>query len=147
MATWATFIESGGDVARVAADRLLGQVSYLATVRRNGAPRVHPVSTLVHDGQLFVRMYPTSPKVKDLLRDPRYSLHSQVEDSEGTGGEVSVSGVASMMEDDDWIVRAFEGISDPDPERYVVFTFDVENVRVTLYPGEETVRKSWSDDR
>ncbi|MGH2405330.1 MAG: pyridoxamine 5'-phosphate oxidase family protein, partial [bacterium] len=51
-------------------------MAYLATLRGDGAPRVHPVTPIVGEGRLFLFMEPTSPKGHDLRRDGRYALHS-----------------------------------------------------------------------
>ena len=51
-------------------------LGYLATVRADGGPRVHPVSPAVLDGRLFVYVLLSSPKLGDLRRDGRYALHS-----------------------------------------------------------------------
>lgn len=48
---------------------------YLATVRADGGPRVHPVSPLITDEGLFCFVI-DSPKRRDLERDGRYALHS-----------------------------------------------------------------------
>jgi hypothetical protein len=48
---------------------------YLATVRRNGAPRLHPINPLLAAGRLMAFIVP-SPKLGDLRRDGRYALHS-----------------------------------------------------------------------
>jgi hypothetical protein len=48
---------------------------YLATVRADGGPRVHPVSPVIADGGLFCFVLP-SPKRRDLERDGRYALHA-----------------------------------------------------------------------
>jgi hypothetical protein len=48
---------------------------YLATVRPDGGPRVHPVMPLVTDGGLYCFLVP-SPKRRDLERDRRYALHA-----------------------------------------------------------------------
>jgi hypothetical protein len=57
-------------------------LAFLATTRRDGAPRLHPicvVQTLEGLYGLIVR----SPKLNDLLRDGRYALHSHpLEDNE-----------------------------------------------------------------
>jgi len=146
VARWGVFVEQGGFVAKVAEGRLRDRVAYLATVREDGAPRVHPVTPHVYDGRLFVRMYPTSPKVGDLRREPRFALHSQVEDTSGSGGEVLISGTGGVIDDGSWIEGSFAGLPDPDPSRYVVFELDIHDVRVTLYEGERTVRKRWRAD-
>ena len=50
-------------------------LAYLATVRRDGAPRIHPVCVNIVDGGLYTLVGP-SPKRQDLLRDGRFALHS-----------------------------------------------------------------------
>ena len=77
MASWSEF---AADEPRLAAEiRLLLQqygpgFGYLATVRADGGPRVHPVSPVITDG-LYVFVI-ASPKRHDLERDGRYALHS-----------------------------------------------------------------------
>ena len=51
-------------------------LGYLATVRSDGGPRVHPVSPAVLDGRLYVYVLLSSPKLADLRGDGRYALHS-----------------------------------------------------------------------
>jgi hypothetical protein len=50
-------------------------LGFLATVRADGGPRVHPVCPLLVDAGLFLFVIP-SPKRADLERDGRCSLHS-----------------------------------------------------------------------
>lgn len=50
-------------------------LAYLATVRRDGGPRVHPMCPLLDSEGLFAFIVP-SPKQADLVRDGRYSMHS-----------------------------------------------------------------------
>ncbi len=50
-------------------------LGFLATVRRDGAPRLHPVCPIVANGGLYVFVIP-SPKLNDLRRDGRYALHA-----------------------------------------------------------------------
>jgi hypothetical protein len=51
-------------------------LAFLATVREDGGPRVHPVTVTLHDGDLFAFLVAGTPKRRDLERDPRYALHS-----------------------------------------------------------------------
>src|SRR5437868_10591984 len=95
MATWQEFAAAEPELANYAFERLDERIAYLATVTAEGAPRVHPVSPFIGAGRLFVYMEPTSPKVRDLARDPRYSLHGTVENNDGGEGELSVSGRAA----------------------------------------------------
>jgi hypothetical protein len=78
MASWSEFAT---DEPRLADEiRLLLQqygpgFGYLATVRADGGPRVHPVSPVITDDGLYCFVI-DSPKRRDLERDGRYALHS-----------------------------------------------------------------------
>ncbi|MGH3729488.1 MAG: hypothetical protein ACRDTU_12170 [Micromonosporaceae bacterium] len=78
MAHWPTFSAAAPTLA-VAIRDLLHQYgpgfAYLATVRPDGGPRVHPVSPVVTDGGLYCFVV-RSPKRFDLDRDGRYALHA-----------------------------------------------------------------------
>lgn len=74
---WAEFESSDPDLAsigRVLLERW--RIAYLGTVRPDGAPRVHPVSPVIVNGRLYIRLMPSSPKRFDLERDDRYVLHA-----------------------------------------------------------------------
>jgi Pyridoxamine 5'-phosphate oxidase len=51
-------------------------LGYLATVRKDGGPRVHPVCPVIAGGGLYLFIGNHSPKLHDLLRDGRFALHS-----------------------------------------------------------------------
>jgi hypothetical protein len=78
MLTWAQFAHAQPDLAE-AARRLLYQfgvgLAFLATVRTDGGPRLHPMCPLLTDDALLGFLQP-SPKRQDLHRDGRYALHS-----------------------------------------------------------------------
>ncbi|GIH05836.1 hypothetical protein Rhe02_39030 [Rhizocola hellebori] len=50
-------------------------MAYLATVRKDGSPRVHPVSPIVTADALYCFVI-ASRKRDDLLRDGRFALHT-----------------------------------------------------------------------
>ena len=150
---WTELQEADPAIARLVETRMLDRVAYLSTVRRDGSPRVHPVTVRRQDNVLFVRMYPTSPKVADLQRDPRFALHSQIDDVSGTGGEVSgtggevfLAGMALRVDNESWIATALQRLTDPNPERYVVFALDIAEAKVTLYGAGEVTRRRWQRD-
>ena len=51
-------------------------LAFLGTVRKDGGPRMHPVCPVVYEGALYVFVIGLSPERYDLIRDPRYALHS-----------------------------------------------------------------------
>lgn len=90
---------------------------------------------------MFVRMWPTSPKIRDLERDPRYALHSLMDNFEGIGGEFFVAGRASRVEDP--TVLAAANVGKLDPEQHVVIEFGVDEALGTTYEDDEPVRRRW----
>ena len=71
-------------------------LGYLATIRRDGGPRVHPVSPVIADGGLFCFIV-NSPKRHDLERDGRYALHSYP--AEASEDEAYLTGRAGPVGD------------------------------------------------
>jgi Pyridoxamine 5'-phosphate oxidase len=75
--SWGEFARLRPDLA--AAGRELFQqfgvgLAFLATVRRDGAPRLHPICVIPAEDALYGLIIP-SPKLRDLRRDGRYTLH------------------------------------------------------------------------
>ena len=52
----------------------------LATLRRDGSPRISGIEVEFADGEAVLGMMPGSVKADDLRRDPRLGLHSASED-------------------------------------------------------------------
>src|SRR5438552_373058 len=98
---WSDFAAAEPEMAAFGVQRLEKRVSYLATIRPDGSPRLHPVVAHFGEGHLFIYMNATSPKAADLQRGGRYTLHCAVEDSDGGKGEFSVSGLAELVADND----------------------------------------------
>jgi nitroimidazol reductase NimA-like FMN-containing flavoprotein (pyridoxamine 5'-phosphate oxidase superfamily) len=147
MATWQEFAAAQPELADFAFDRLYERIAYFATVTDQGGPRVHPVSPFFGDGHLYVYMEPTSPKVRDLARDPRFALHGTVENNEGGGGEVILNGRVRLVPDEAGRQAAFTAARDSSQspeERYVVFELELERVMTTVYPGGKPQRRRWA---
>jgi PPOX class probable F420-dependent enzyme len=51
-----------------------GHVVHLTTLRHDGAPQSRPVWTIVHEGRVVFFTQPSSPKARDVARDPRVAL-------------------------------------------------------------------------
>lgn len=144
---WKNFVTEASELAAFGESRFANGVAYLATVRKDGSPRVHPVSPFVGEGHLLIFMEPTSPKRFDLKGDGRYALHCSVEDIEGGKGEFCISGRARFIEDDAMRAVAFEaatarGLSPK--ERYILFELLIENAMATTYEDNQALRKKWS---
>jgi hypothetical protein len=144
--TWSQFLAAAPELATYAKRRLEGRISYLATIRADGSPRVHPVSPFIAHGQLVLYMEPTSPKRHDLRRDSRYSMHAAVEDNTGGEGEFLVRGRAAEIDDVETRAQAFEqanAIGYNPQDRYVLFVLGIEEAVSTIYQDGEPKRMRW----
>jgi hypothetical protein len=142
MATWAEFTNHAPDLAAFGAARFGSGVAYLGTIREDGSPRVHPVTPILGE-QLFLFMEPTSPKGKDLLRDPRYSLHCAVEDSSGGNGEFYVRGNARLVNDAGIRAEAVKAASYVPADRYILFALSVDFAFMNTYVKGEPNTQRW----
>jgi len=127
VATWAEFAAAAPRLAR-AIRELVHQygpgLGYLATVRPDGGPRVHPVSPVVTADGLFCFIV-DSPKRRDLERDGRYALHAYP--PEERDDEAYLSGRARVVTDEREVAR-LAGLSRAEPRtdwRLFEFTVDV----------------------
>lgn len=169
MATWAEFEAAAPELAGVA-DRLWPgitaldrgepvptdgpcfRIAYLATVRPDGGPRLHPFCPIIAGGRLYAAIPLASPKGHDLRRDARCVLHAmpgpeddelciralgrEVRDDETRATVIEVvrsSGVGGML---------FSVTRDP------LFEFDLQRVDVARWldigqPGTWAERATW----
>lgn len=76
-ARWRDFELQAPELARLGRKLLSGsRTAFLATVRADGGPRVHPICPVVVSGRLVAVLIRRTPKHRDLLRDPRFVLHA-----------------------------------------------------------------------
>src|SRR6266498_210835 len=141
--SWQTLETQAFNIAEFSRTRLHNKVAYLATTRKDGSPRVHPITPIIGEGHFFAFMEPTSPKGFDLKRDSRFAIHCSVTDSSGKSGEVIVTGRAKFIEDPELRVLAVKICPYTPAERYILFEFDPETVTLTEYLDEGPVCKHW----
>ena len=140
MVTWSEFENDAPDMAE-AGKKLLYQygvgLAFLATLRKDGAPRLHPICPTVVDGRLYALIGPT-PKRADLKRDGRYALHTFPAVVAGVDDEFLVMGRAKFIDDPaiadkvrtDLTSRGMKSTNDETP-----FEFGIERVMHAKYPG------------
>ncbi|HSD48968.1 MAG TPA: pyridoxamine 5'-phosphate oxidase family protein [Actinomycetota bacterium] len=145
--TWRGFADAEPELAAFGAGLLMMPPAYLATIRRDGSPRVHPVTPILTSEGLFVFMEPTSPKGRDLRERGRFSLHNGVPDTEGSGGEFSVSGAGVPVEDPAVRATVAEAASYDPADRYVLFELRVAEARCNGY-GDVSLpaQRRWSTE-
>jgi hypothetical protein len=140
MAKWGEF-EAAMPSMAVAGKQLFEQhgigLGFLATIRKDGAPRLHPMCPILTDGGLWTFIGP-SPKLGDLRRDGRYALHSfppvDVDDEFTVAGravEMPEPGVRAAVR------RAYKAEFQSDDE--VLFELHIERAMHAKYEA----RPSW----
>ena len=99
--TWGQFRAARPDLATKGREFLYEYgvgLGFLATVRRDGGPRVHPICPIFTDGALYGFIVP-GPKLNDLRRDPRYALHSETFPPPRQDDGFYITGTASEVSD------------------------------------------------
>jgi pyridoxamine 5'-phosphate oxidase-like protein len=125
-----------GDVARA---RLLEPgVVLVATIRRDGSPRLSPVEPWVMDGELWLSMLWGSWKARDLQRDSRILVHSVVNTRDGGDGELKLRGRAEPTDEPGVLARYAQEVHEalgwtPVPGRFHLFRVDIESVAFLRY--------------
>ena len=142
MTSWKAFAEQAPELAAFGEARFRSGVAYLGTIRADGGPRVHPVTPIIGE-QLFLFMEPTSPKGKDLGRDPRYSLHCSVENSSGGSGEFYVRGRGTLVSDPLMREQAVAAASYTPSADYILFVFTVEFAFMNTYVNGKATPRRW----
>jgi len=91
---WAELEIAEPELAAFGRERFEGKVVFHATLRRDGAPRIHPVSPWFGAGLLLVGFRGHSPKNDEVALDGRYAMHSPIDptDHDGASGEFLVRG-------------------------------------------------------
>lgn len=156
MLTWTQFAQRQPALAEAGRAQFyqhgLG-LGFLATVRKDGAPRVHPVCPVISAAGLHLLILP-GPKLGDLRRDGRYSLHSETvapprEDDgfavSGRAAEVTDPGTGEVVRDQ--VLTDF-GQLWPNYETLTLFELSVASCLLTLtlpdgpFPKGPTVWKA-----
>lgn len=95
MATWQQFAEDAPGLAEPVRARLESAPNHvLASLRRDGSPRVSGTEVRWHGPDLVIGSMPGAVKAQDLRRDPRFALHAHPTDQELSGGDAKLSGTA-----------------------------------------------------
>ena len=135
--SWRVFADAAPGLAAFGAERLHDQVAYLATLKPDGSPRLHPVRPVVTGGHLFVFMETTSPKVRDLARDGRYALHGTATSEQPWDlVEFAVEGAAQRLDDRAARATANAGSVFPRDEHFLLFELGVEAAMSTIYRAD-----------
>ncbi len=106
----------------------------LATLRKDGSPRISGTEILWREGELCIGSMRNGMKALDLRRDPRFALHSASEDPPGWDGDAKVDGSAEELQHE---------------EDYHLFRFDITGLVVVGLNEDRSkmVIESWHEGR
>lgn len=155
MASWQEFSLAAPELAAPVRARFEATKHHvLATLRRDGAPRVSGTEVDFRgDGRLTLGSMAGAVKAADLKRDPRFAVHANPGDGSMAGGDSKIAGVAVWL--------APDGDGEPDGSdrsdgsdgsdafeldiREVVHTtVEDDQLRIRFWKaGDEGVREIW----
>src|SRR5436309_15216118 len=96
MPTWSEFQKEAPELAARARGLLEAHTHMtIATLRKDGSPRISGTECEIVDGELQFGAMWHGVKALDLLRDPRFALHGASEDPPEWPGDAKVAGTVT----------------------------------------------------
>lgn len=146
MASWAEFEAAAPELARRARGYLdAGVHKTIATLRRDGSPRISGIETIIADGELWLGSMWHSFKARDLIRDPRFALHSASPSPPAWTGDAKVTGHAVEVTDAQVIASVFGQLEQSPPGQSHLFRLDIREASVVRLgdPPDHLVTELW----
>jgi hypothetical protein len=118
----------------------------LATLRRDGSPRISGSEVVFRDGDLWLGSMWQARKARDLQRDPRFAVHSASVDPPAWRGDAKLAGRVEEVTDPELVARMNAG-APPGPSH--LFRADVTELSVVRLTeeGDSLVVESWHQGR
>ncbi len=119
----------------------------LATLRRDGSPRISGTEVVFAEGELWLGSMWHSLKALDLQRDPRFALHSGSADPPGWTGDAKLAGRAEEITDPGRKAAIIGDDAPPGPSH--LFRADVTELVVVRIgdPADHLVIETWHAGR
>ena len=119
----------------------------IATLRKDGSPRISGTELEFALGEVWIGSMWRAVKALDLLRDPRYALHSGSHDPPEWTGDAKLAGRAVEVDDDEVKAAVASGEAPSGP--YHLFRCDVAELSVVRLgePADHLVIESWHEGR
>jgi hypothetical protein len=109
MATWQAFAAAAPSLADRVYKRFTSAESHiLATLRRDGSPRVSGSEVNFREGSLYIGSMFDAVKARDLHRDGRFAIHAAPGDP-AAGGDAKVAGIATEVTDPTVLAQVLGG--------------------------------------
>ncbi len=121
----------------------------LATLRRNGSPRLSGQEVWFSHGELWFGVMGGALRARDLQRDGRFELHTSSTDPPNWTGDAKLAGLAEEITDPEEVRRAMSAQEQVPPGSVHLFRCLLAEV-VLARPGEPAdhlVLESWREGR
>ena len=148
MPSWSEFEAEAPELAETVRARLDARThKTLATLRRDGSPRISGTETALIDGELWIGSMWQARKAHDLQRDARFALHSGSEDPPGWSGDAKLSGVVEEVTDPGRRGEIFVAMGQSDSGESHLFRAELNEVSTVRLgvPADHLVIDSWSE--
>ena len=148
MASWSEIEVEAPELAARARSFLDAHVhKTLATLRRDGSPRISGTEVIFAEGELWLGSMWRSVKALDLQRDPRFALHSGSDDPPAWKGDAKVAGRVEEIDDPARKAQIIGEKGGQDPAH--LFRADVSELSVVTLgePADHLVIEDWHEGR
>jgi hypothetical protein len=151
MPSWSDVAAGAPELASAVRTRFEAHgLALMASLRRDGSPRISGIEFLFDGTGLWLGMMPGSLKAKDLLRDPRIALHNATIDKDVVAGDAKITGTALAVTDDTTFAdyrSAFERHAGypPPPGDFHLFRIDVAEISMMRPAGDHLVIEWWTE--
>ena len=147
MVRWAEVAVSAPELAEAARALFEARVhKTLATLRKDGSPRISGTECEFVDGDLWFGSMWQARKAFDLQRDPRFALHSGSIDPPDWRGDAKIAGRAEEVTDPD-VLRSITEAAESPPGSAHHFRADITEVVVVRLgdPADHLVIDVWTE--
>ena len=146
MARWQDVVDTAPEFAQAAQAIFdAGKHKTMASLRKDGAPRISGIEATFSDGDVWLGMMPDSLKARDVLRDARIALHSPSvdppEDNTLWPGDAKLSG--RVMQEHD--VDRLNSMGGDGTGEGLLFRIDIDEVVLTRLgdPADHLLIELW----
>jgi hypothetical protein len=150
MVSWEQFSKESPHLARLAQEQIFQYgvgLAFIATVRSDGAPRLHPVCPVISNERLYLFILSGSPKLGDLERSGRFAMQAFPQ-AKPDSDEVYLTGKAKRINDPEVFSRVLNDAKHPANSEETLFELDIDQVMHTRWegfgtPSYHSVHEKW----
>ncbi|MBV2153708.1 pyridoxamine 5'-phosphate oxidase family protein [Kitasatospora sp. SUK 42] len=148
MASWQDFEQEAPELAALVRARFeAARHHVLATLRKDGSPRVSGTEVDFVGADLWIGSIYGAVKARDLQRDDRFALHAHPGDETMADGDSKVSGRAVEVTDEAELAAFAADLPEPPPTPFHLFRLDLQQVVHTALEGESLWVLNWHPGR